>query len=127
MIIPTAGKKLVETPDWTYGARAEYKIAGFSVGLQGKYVADRFATDVNDQIAPSYTVFDADARYGFQVWGNETFVQLNAINLTDKQYFGSIATSRFAADTTKPYGLAGPPLYAIGAPRTFQVTVNMTF
>ena len=127
VIIPTAGKKLVETPDWTYGARAEYKIAGFSVGLQGKYVADRFATDVNDQIAPSYTVFDADARYGFQVWGNETFVQLNAINLTDKQYFGSIATSRFAADTTKPYGLAGPPLYAIGAPRTFQVTVNMTF
>jgi iron complex outermembrane receptor protein len=127
VLIPTAGKKLVETPDWTYGARAEYKFGGLTVGLQGKYVDDRFATDVNDQIAPSYTVFDADARYTFQAWGKDTFVQLNAINLTDKDYFGSIATSRFSADTTKLYGQAGPPLYAIGAPRTFQITMNVTF
>jgi iron complex outermembrane receptor protein len=125
VVIPTAGKKLVETPDWTYGARAQYKIAGFTFGLQGKYVDERFSTDVNDQAAPSYTVFDADANYGFETKTVKFDVQLNLINLADRQYLGSIPTSRFSADPTKPYGTVAP-LYAIGAPRTIQLSVTMS-
>ena len=93
--LPTAGKQLVETPEWTLASRAEYAIGPFTVGVQGKYVDERWATDVNDQAAPSYTIFDADARFDFQMFGRESFVQLNVINLTDKEYLGSIATSRF--------------------------------
>jgi iron complex outermembrane recepter protein len=125
VLVPTGGRKLVETPDWTFGARAEYRIGDFSLGLQGKYVDDRFSTDVNDEFAPSYTVFDADARYDFEAFGRESYVQVNVINLADKQYLGSVATSRFSA-TDPAFGPTNP-LYAIGAPRTFQLTVRTTF
>jgi iron complex outermembrane receptor protein len=124
--IPTAGKKLVETPDWTYGARAQYKIAGVTLGLQGKHVDERFSTDVNDQAAPSYTVFDADADYGLKAGRWTLDFQLNVINLADRQYLGSVATSRFSADPTKPYGTAAP-LYAVGAPRTVQFSVSASY
>ena len=40
-------------------------------------------------------------------------------------YPGSVATSRFSADTTKPYGAL--PLYAIGARRTFRVSLRKSF
>ena len=127
VMVPTAGKELVETPNWTFGARAEYAIASLTVGLQGKYVGERWATDVNDQAAPSYNVFDADARYDFRLFGMDSFVQLNVINITDKDYLGSIATSRYSADTTQVYGTLGAPLYAIGAPRTVQFTIRTAF
>jgi iron complex outermembrane receptor protein len=119
---PTKGKQLVETPEWTFGSRAEYTIGGFVVGLQGKYVDERFSTDVNDQAAPSYTVFDADLRYSFPMWGRQSYVQFNVINVTDKEYLGSITGSRFS--TAAPNT---PPQYAVGAPRTFQVTFNTSF
>ena len=61
--LPTAGKRLVETPDWTYSARAQYQIAGFQFGLQGKYTGRRFTTDINDDTTPSYTTVDANVRY----------------------------------------------------------------
>jgi iron complex outermembrane recepter protein len=119
--IATAGKELVETPEWTYGARAEYVIGPVSLGLQGKYVDKRWATDVNDQFAPAYFVMDADVRYDFQIGNGQYFVQLNAINLLDEEYLGSIATSRFF---TAPNSL---PLYAVGAPQTFQLSFNAEF
>jgi len=125
VIIPTAGKKLVETPDWTVGSYIEYTIGPVKLGAQGKYVAERFATDVNDESAPSYIVFDADAHYDFKMFDVESYVQFNVINLTNKQYLGGIATSRFAANTALPYGQA--PLYAVGAPRAFQLTVAAKF
>lgn len=120
-VLPTAGKQLVETPEWTLGSRAEYVIGRFTFGVQGKYVDERFATDVNDEAAPSYTVFDADARLEFQMFGRESFLQLNVLNLADKEYLGSIATSRFNSTPTRP------PLYAVGAPRTFQLTMRTSF
>jgi iron complex outermembrane receptor protein len=119
--LQTKGKQLVETPEWTFGTRAEYAFGPVVLGLQGKFVDERFATDVNDEAAPSYTVFDADLRYSFPMFGRESFVQLNVINLADKEYLGSVATSRFS---TTPSTL---PLYAVGAPRTFQLTMQTSF
>ena len=40
-----AGKMLFETPEWQYGLRAQYELADFVFGLQGKYVGERFAND----------------------------------------------------------------------------------
>jgi iron complex outermembrane receptor protein len=119
--LPTKGKQLVETPEWTFSTRAEYTLGPVVLGVQGKFVDERFSTDVNDQAAPSYTVFDADLRYSFSMFDRESFVQLNVINLADKEYLGSVATSRFS---TTPSTL---PLYAVGAPRTFQLTMHTSF
>jgi iron complex outermembrane recepter protein len=46
--LPTAGKRLVETPEWQYGYRAQVKFDPVSVGMNFKHVAPRFATDIND-------------------------------------------------------------------------------
>jgi iron complex outermembrane receptor protein len=120
--VPTAGKELVETPRWTYGARAELNADGVILGLQGKYVDSRWATDTNDEAAPSYLVFDADARVEF---GPRWALQVNLVNVFNKQYLGGVTTSRFSADTSKPYGAL--PLYSVGAPRTFQLSLRATF
>lgn len=117
----SSGKELVETPDWTVGSRIEYAIGPVTLGVQGKFVDDRWATDVNDEAAPEYTVVDADVRYDFRAFGMESFVQLNAINVTDKEYLGSIATSRFFS------GPGSVPLYSVGAPRTLQLTFQTGF
>ena len=65
--LPTKGKKLVETPEWTYSARVDWDPTdAFHVGLQAKYVGERFSTDVNDETSPSYVVADMDVRYDLQ-------------------------------------------------------------
>ena len=57
-----AGNELVETPDWTFATRFDWApTEKFRMGLQGKYVGERFATDNNDQVVPSYTLWDLDA------------------------------------------------------------------
>jgi iron complex outermembrane recepter protein len=125
VIVPTAGKELVETPELTFGSRVEYDFGPVTLGVQGKYVGERFATDINDESAPSYTVLDADARYEFSMFGFNSYVQLNVINIADKDYLGSIPTTRFAVGA--PLNTQGPPQYQIGAPRTVQLTVNASF
>ncbi len=122
VFVPTAGKELVETPKWTYGVRAEMTEGDTTIGLQGKYVSKRWSTDVNDQSAPAYAVWDLDARIRFST---TLYLQGNVINIFGRQYLGSIATSKFSADTTQAYG--GAPLYAVGAPRTVQVSLRKSF
>lgn len=126
LAVPTAGKQLVETPKWTLASRAQYSQGPMTVGLQAKYVSKRYSTDLNDEFTPAYTVADFDARYTFAIWKlTESYVQVNVTNLFDRRYLGSIATSRFSADTTKPYGAA--PLYAVGAPRTVLVSLHVNY
>jgi iron complex outermembrane recepter protein len=123
---PTGGKKLVETPDWTVSLRAEYKIDAWTLGAQLKYVGDRYATDVNDEVAPSYTTVDANVRYSLESLGLENcYAQINVTNLFDKRYLGSIS-SRVTANPALP-GFSGAPQYNIGAPRTVQGTIHMEF
>lgn len=130
--LPTAGKELVETPDWTVSGRVQYEVAGFVFGFQGKYVGDRFSTDVNDEIAEAYTVFDADIRYDFAELGSPgTYIQFNALNLFDEEYLGSISSSENALPVEVGGGVIKPaltlPFYNVGAPQTFQVTVGVQF
>jgi iron complex outermembrane receptor protein len=128
VVVPTAGKQLVETPEWMFGGRAEYKIAGFTLGAQIKYVSSRYSTDVNDESSPAYTVVDADIRYDLAALGHGlqgSWLQLNVTNLFDKDYLGSIS-SKFTADPTKPY-YAGSPTYAVSAPRAIELTLHNEF
>jgi len=114
------GKKLVETPEWTYAARMDIDVTeDFHVGLQAKKVGDRFATDNNDEIAPGYTVVDIDLNYGFKLWGIEgAELQLNVTNLLDEEYFGNISSGT---------GGTSVGFYSIGAPRTVVASLRFDF
>jgi iron complex outermembrane recepter protein len=134
-LLPTKGKALVETPEWTYAGRVSYTIENFTFGLQGKYVGERFATDVNDEIAASYTVFDANVGVDMTSWGlADTLIQINGTNLFNEEYLGNISTQTNAL--LIPDVNVGPavvprngsaPSYSIGAPQTFQVQVRTKF
>jgi iron complex outermembrane receptor protein len=134
-LLPTAGKALVETPEWTFAGRAQYAIENFRVGLQGKYVGDRFSTDVNDQIASAYTVFDGDISVDLEPWGfGETLLQFNALNMFGEDFLGNISSTNNALlipdvepgpGVTARAGLA--PTYSIGAPQTFQAQIRAKF
>ncbi|MNE34181.1 Fe(3+) dicitrate transport protein FecA precursor [compost metagenome] len=118
VFIPTAGKMLFETPKWQYGLRAQYEISDFVFGLQGKYVGERFANDINTEVAPDYTVFDLDLRYT-PSWLTvaDTYLQMNVTNLFDERYLADIRT--FDPDS------AGT--YHVGAPRTVMLTLGVAF
>jgi iron complex outermembrane receptor protein len=91
----------------------------FRVGLQAKKVGDRFSTDLNDEIAPAYTVVDLDLNYGFEMSGFERAeLQLNVTNLLDEEYFGNINA-----------GAGGTNLatFSIGAPRTWVASFRFHF
>ena len=132
--IPTRGKELVETPDWTFGLRAYYDTEWFALGAQAKYTGERWSTDMNDEQTDDYILVDLDARVKLDNMGFEgTWVQLNVRNVFDEEYLGSIS-SRENATTVNVYPGAGTfnragsaPTYSIGAPRTFMLSLRTRF
>jgi iron complex outermembrane receptor protein len=101
----TAGKFVVETPEWQYGGRVELDLSPFRVGVQAKHVGSRWATDVNDVKVTGYTTVDADARIGLEkLIGQKSYVQLNVTNLLNEHYFGNLSTqiNAFGAGNAAP-------------------------
>jgi iron complex outermembrane receptor protein len=90
------------------------------VGLQGKKVDERFGTDLNTEVAPSYTVFDLDVNYSFSFKGVERAgIQLNVTNLLDEEYYGNISSGTGVGTSVG--------FYSIGAPRTIMGSVRFEF
>lgn len=118
------GDELPDAPELTFGSRIQYDFGRVVLGLQGKYVGERFSTHLNSVSAPSYTVIDVDARYAFSMFGFDSYLQLNVINATDKDYLGSITP---ALSSGGSHTFLASPTYMVGAPRTFQVTLNASF
>ncbi|UUR08890.1 TonB-dependent receptor [Sphingomonas glaciei] len=117
----TGGKQVVETPKWQIGGRAEINFSPVVVGIQGKYVGDRFATDVNDVVSKGYTYFDLDARVGLPFIPNQrSYVQVNVSNLFNARYFGNLSTSINA------FGFnSSQPRFTSVAPRAIMATLNL--
>ncbi|MGZ9098559.1 MAG: TonB-dependent receptor [Brevundimonas sp.] len=119
VFLPTGGKKLVETPEWTYSARIDWQPTdNLSLGLQGKFVDDRFSNDVNSETFDGYTVVDFDARYDLtDTFGiRDAFVQVNVTNLFDEEYLGNISTSTDGFRTG-----------SLGSPRTAVISLGTSF
>ena len=135
--LPTAGKKLVETPEWTAALRGTYDVTpDVRVGLQGKYVGERFSTDVNDQVVDSFVTVDADMQIDLAAFGlSNMLLQLNATNLFDEQYLGNISSQTNALTITDVDPVTAgnqsrsgsAPTYSVGAPQTFQVQLKTRF
>ena len=134
--LPTKGKTIVETPEWTFNLRADWQVTdAWSVGLQGKYVDERFSTDVNDEVFPSYTVVDFDTRYDLtETFGiRNAYVQFNVTNLFDEEYLGNISTGNNATNIDVDPSAAvvirtgQARTGALGAPRTMMLTLGTSF
>jgi iron complex outermembrane recepter protein len=129
---PTQGRTVAETPEWQFGGRAQFEFGPVEFGIQGKWVDDRFATDVNDVVVKGYSVFDADARFSLAPWGLErTYLQLNVINIFDERYIGSIGSQINAGQICPAGGTCASntnnPTFTPGASRTFLATLNVGF
>jgi iron complex outermembrane recepter protein len=135
--LPTAGKEVPLNPDWTFAFRTDWKpIENLSLGLQAKYTGERFGSDVNDVLFPSYTVVDFDARYDLTDTFNisNAFIQFNVTNLFDESYqLGNSVTNALALVDIDPItagnqGRAAQNLTSgVASPRTFSVTLGTTF
>lgn len=123
-LLRTSGKRVTETPEWMASYRAQVEFGPLEVGLQVKYVSDRYATDLNDIKSSGYTTADLDARVSLQAVGLEkTWFQLNVVNLFDQFYFGNIGTQIAA-----PPNVGGAqPNFLVGAPRTVFGTLRVSF
>jgi iron complex outermembrane receptor protein len=138
LFLPTKDKRVVETPEWMYTARADWDVNEmFSFGLQAKFVDERFTTDVNDEILPSYTTVDFDARFDMTsfIALEDAYLQLNVTNLTDELYGINISSGTNAQTITdvNPDPLVTnnrtgtPRTFGIAAPRTIMVTLGTKF
>lgn len=125
-ILPTKGKKQVETPEEMFSARASYKFNDvLTAGVQAKYTGERWVTDVNDLKADAFTVVDLDARFDFDSLGLEgTYLQFNVTNLFDEQYYANLGTG--ASSTPGQLGY-GRRFASVGAPRTVMATLRYAF
>jgi iron complex outermembrane receptor protein len=117
--LPTKGKSLYETPKLQGGVRVQWDpMEDLSLGVQGKFVGDRWTNLVNTEKFPGYALWDLDVRYKLsEIPGSKnTYVQLNVRNLFDERYLGDISTN-----------LTGTALGQPGYPRTFIVTLHAEF
>lgn len=126
-VINLVGKEQAESPNWTLSQRFQYKIAGFNLGLGGKYTGRRYADDRNDIRMPTYVVVDADISYDLgQIGWAGSFIKFNASNLFDEKYLGSISSQRCFSPTGGTGCTSYPFAYA-GSPQTFSVTLRSVF
>ena len=137
VVLPLAGKRLVETPEFQFGYRAQVKFGPASVGANFKKITKRYSTDLNDEVVPGYSTFDLDARLSMEPYGlKKTFIQLNVNNVFDTQYLGSINSqpSLITNQAGLVPGLAttaaiggNTPTYQIGSPRSFVLSLQVGF
>ncbi|WP_156400362.1 TonB-dependent receptor [Caulobacter sp. Root655] len=117
-VLPTKGKELYETPKYQGAVRVDWDITeALSVGVQAKYVGERWTNLTNTEKVPSYALLDLDARYQLDGLGlKDTYVQINVKNLADEKYLGDLAVNPSGT------GLGQP-----GYPRTASITLHAAF
>ena len=118
VVLSTKGRSLYETPKWQGGARVDWDpIEQLSLGVQGKFVGDRWTNLVNTEKAPSYTLWDLYARYRFDAFDlKNTYLQVNVKNLFDENYLGDMTPN-----------VSGTASFQPGYGRTAMATLHVEF
>lgn len=125
----TAGKQFPDTPNWLAGLSLQYREGPWTASVSAKYTGARYATLVNDQSIGGFTLVNVDASYRLPstAFFRKPSLRLNVYNLfnTDALY---LSASNGASFTTRANGAGGEaPLYYVGAPRSFGVTIASDF
>jgi iron complex outermembrane receptor protein len=124
-VVPTAGKQVVDAPEWLVRSELSYDNGAVFARLDANYVDERFYTYLNDASAKSYTLLNTGFGYRFDGLGmvQQLTLQVDVTNLTDKEYISSIGTNGF--DVSDPTGSMQTLLR--GAPRQFFVSAKARF
>ncbi len=127
----TSGKQFVETPTHQATMRAQYTMWGFRIGVNGKFVGKRPATENNDFMLPSYFTADADVTYDLGELGwDELYIKSQRLEpLPTRNTTAQWVTSRSCFTYTSPTvpGCSSDPALVLGAPRTFMVTFRAVY
>ena len=117
-LLLTKGKELYEAPKYQGGVRVDWDITdALSLGVQAKYVGERWTNLTNTEKAPHYALLDMDVRYALDGFGlKDTYFQVNVKNLGNEKYLGDLAVNPSGT------GLGQP-----GAPRTISATIHAAF
>jgi iron complex outermembrane receptor protein len=117
-----SGKTTVDTPKHLFKVELAYENSGWFAKIAAHYTGERFFTYTNDQKVPATTLVDLSAGYRFQGdgWSKDLEIQVNATNVTDKDYVSTIGSNGFGYSGDNQTLLAG-------APAQFFVTVRKGF
>lgn len=123
----TGGRLLSEVPNWTFTGRANYDVTEWMhVGVNGKYVGRRFATDTNTIRVPDYYKVDADLTVDLDSLGMKgSTIQFNLDNIFDKHYYGNIGVQ--SCYKSGQSGCTSSPYVSPAALRTFSVTLSAKY
>jgi len=118
VVLATEGKSLYETPKFQGGVRVQWDpMEMVSLGVQGKFVGDRWTNLVNTEKFNGYTLWDLDARLKLEQFGlKNTYLQGNIRNLFDERYLADITAN-----------LTGTALGQPGYRRTFILTLHVEY
>ncbi|HEX7643976.1 MAG TPA: TonB-dependent receptor [Burkholderiaceae bacterium] len=127
-VLPTAGKEFPVTPKTKVGLSVQYETPVWYARFKAQHTSSQWATLVNDQEAPGYTLCDFDAGYQFQgsaMFKNPT-LRLNVSNVFNKQYMNPASNS--VTNSTTINGVApGGVYYYLGAPRLVSASFQVDF
>lgn len=115
--LQTQGKDFPMTPRWMAAVSAQYAQGAWYVRSNVKHTGKQFATLVNDEVVPEYTLVDLDAGYRLpnSGWFKNPTIKLNLANIFNTSYRVPSGQQQTAADNVR---------YYLGAPRSFGVTLS---
>ena len=149
---PTAGKRESNAPIYTWGGGADLDLKHVSIGADIKRTGPRYLYDTNEAVfqivsgttyqvygakAPGYTLVNLNARV-YLDWaglGKKTYFQVNALNVFNKLWVGSINSGNgslnqgptYSADGTKITAYGNALNSQIGYPRTLMGSLIVSF
>jgi len=124
-VVPTAGKRVVDSPKWLASSNLHWTIGNWDLRLGAKYTDERFYSYTNDAGVDSYTVVNLSLIYRLTElsWANAAKIQFNVTNLFDDKHFSTIGTNPYPE--FDPNGTNWNLME--GAPRQFFVTASFDF
>lgn len=126
--LPTTGKQMTLTPETMVAASLQYASGPWYARAKVKYTGKQYATLMNDEEVPAYTVGDLDMGYKFADVGmlKSPLVRLNVSNIGNAKYRNpSSGTVNNAITIGTATGTA--PTYYLGAPRLVSLTFSADF
>jgi len=119
----TNNKWVVGVPDVKSDITLDYHPAfanGFALTATTHFEGARAATNTNNSFAPSYATVDLGVRYSTPFMGHHMTGRFQVINVTNVFYYSSIADGNIV-------GASGANTAYLGAPRTFEATLEFDF